>query len=143
MIYICSMYVVYFMHNFIRISSFSFFPHYIIWNPLCFYEKCFIFFLLVSGRPYQNYCFFLVACLFSFTSSGAYYFYHYHTPFQNQIDPIGDRFEILFTQINLNFPINWRSYHGLIQNFQSIGEFAVDQSKFTSDESTVNIEAIY
>ena len=41
--------VVYFMHNLISISSSSSFPNSIICNPVCFDEKYFIFFLLVSG----------------------------------------------------------------------------------------------
>ena len=97
------MYVFYLMHNFIIISSFSSFPHFIICNPVCCDEKCFIFFLLLSGL----FCIIVllfVACLFSFTSSGTYYFYHSQTLFQNQTDRIGNCFEILFPWINLNFP---------------------------------------
>ena len=43
------MHVVYFLHNFIIIYYFPSFPHSIICNPVCFDEKCFIFFPLVSG----------------------------------------------------------------------------------------------
>ena len=102
-IYICSMYINYFMHSFIIISSFSSFPHSIICNPLCCDEKCFILFPLLSGL----FCIIVllfVACSFSFTSSGAYYSYHSQTPFQNQTDRIGNRFEILFPWMYFNFP---------------------------------------
>ena len=60
-IYICSMYVVYFMQNFIMISSFSSFPHSIICNPVCCDEKCFIFFPLFSGLV-DIIVFLLLAC---------------------------------------------------------------------------------
>ena len=115
-IYICSMHVVYFLHNFISISSFPSFPHYIIYNPVCCGIKCFIFFFLVSGLV----CIivlFLLACYPSLLWSTIVYI---------MIIPLFRIKQIGLGTVLISFfrgsiwilQINWRSYHGLIQHFR-------------------------
>ena len=102
-IYICSMYVVYFMHNIISISSFSSFHNSIICNPVCFDEKYFIFFLLVSGLV-GFIVMFLLLDFYPLLIRVLIIFYHYQTLFRNQIDSTGNHFDIPYLWINSNFP---------------------------------------
>ena len=126
-IYICSMYVFYFMHNFIIISSFSPFPHSIICNPVCCDEKCFIFFFYCLAFSALLCCFLLLARSPSLLRAPII-FIILRPLFRIKKIRLGTVLRSFFPWINLNFP-NQTDWFKIPE---SIGEVAVDQSKFIS-----------
>ena len=113
-IYICSMYVVYFMHNVISISSFLSFPRSIICNPVCYDKKWFILFLLLSGLV-GIVVFLLLACSPSLLRA-LIIFIILRPLFRIKQIGLGTFLRSFFCGLIWIFQINWRSYHGLIQN---------------------------
>ena len=126
-IYICSMHMVYFLHNFISISSFSSIPYYIICNPVCFDQKCFILFHLVSGLisiivlylllPLSPSLFrALIVLSFSdpFSESNIFDWEPLWDPFSADQFEFSKSFGEVTTYWFQIFLINWRSYRGSI-----------------------------
>ena len=96
------MHNIYFLHNFISISSFSSFPHSIICNPVCCDEKCFIFFLLVSGLVVIV-VLFLLPCSPSLIRA-LIVFIILRSLFRIKNIGLGTVLRSFFPWINLNFP---------------------------------------
>ena len=109
-IYICSMYVVYFMHNFIMISSFSSFPRSIICKTVCCDEKCFIFFPLFSGLV-DIIVFLLLACSPSLLRA-IIIFIIIRPLFRIKQIGLGTVLRSYFHGLIWISQFNWRSYHG-------------------------------
>ena len=101
-IYICCIHVVYFLHDFIIMYSFSSFPHSIICNPVCCDEKCFIFFLLVSGLVVIV-VLFLLPCSPSLLRA-LIVFIILRSLFRIKHIRLGTVLRSFFPWINLNFP---------------------------------------
>ena len=109
------MHVVYFLQNLISVYSFSSFLHSIIYKPVCCDEKCFIFFILVSGLV-GIFVLFLLACSPSLLRA-LIIFIILRSLFRIKNIGLGTVLRSFFFRGSIwIFQINWRSYHGLIQN---------------------------
>ena len=139
-IYICSMHVVYFLHNFIRISYFHPFIILSYTNQCVVTRNALSYFLWCLVLSALLCCFCLLVILHFF---GRVLFLSLSEPFlessRSNWEPFWDPFSVdkfEFSKSIGEVTTDW------FKNSESIGEVAVDQSKFIFDESPVNIESV-